>query len=125
MPIDLEKQVEPKLGDVLVGKYRLERVLGEGGMGTVFAAHHEILDQTVAVKILAPELAKSREIAERFLQEARAAAKLRSEHVARVMDAGVSEDGLTFIVMECLEGYDLGELLKIGGPPLSPEEVAD
>jgi serine/threonine protein kinase len=119
------KQAEPKLGDVLVGKYRLERVVGEGGMGTVFAAHHEVLDQTVAVKILAPELAQSREIAERFLQEARAAAKLQSEHVARVMDAGISETGLTFIVMECLDGYDLGELMKIGGPPLPTEEVVD
>jgi serine/threonine protein kinase len=116
---------EPKLGDVLAGKYRLDSVVGEGGMGTVFAAHHTVLDQKVAVKVLAPELAQSREIAERFLHEARAAAKLQSEHVARVMDAGTAESGLPFFVMECLEGFDLGELQRIGGPPLPAEEVAD
>ncbi len=124
MTEDREKQAEPKLGEVLAGKYRLERVVGEGGMGTVFAAHHEVLDQTVAVKILAPDLASSREIAERFLQEARAAAKLQSEHVARVMDAGETEGGLTFIVMECLEGFDLGHFLK-EGQALPATDVVD
>ena len=116
---------EPKVGDVLGGKYRLDRVIGEGGMGTVFAAHHEILDQTVAVKILAPELARSPEICERFLREARSSAKLQSEHVARVMDAGTGPNGLPFFVMERLEGCDLGELMRRGGPPVSATEAAD
>jgi serine/threonine-protein kinase len=116
--------VEPKIGDVIAEKYRLDRVLGVGGMGTVYAAHHAVLDQTVAVKILAKEFARSPEISTRFLHETRAAAKLKSEHVARVMDAGTSEGGLPFLVMEHLEGDDLGAHARAAGGSLQPEEIA-
>ncbi|MCA9589655.1 MAG: serine/threonine protein kinase, partial [Myxococcales bacterium] len=78
----------PKLGDVIAGKYRLDKVAGEGGMGLVYAAHHLVLDQRVAVKILLPDAASADGVLERFAREAQAAARIQSEHVARVMDAG-------------------------------------
>src|SRR5580704_10030551 len=72
----------PREGDRIVDKYRIEKVQGVGGMGTVFSAYHEILDQRVAVKVLSASFATNDEFLDRFLTEARAAAKLRSEHVA-------------------------------------------
>src|SRR5690348_4848517 len=98
-----------KVGDLLASKYRVARVLGEGGMGVVVEAHHELLDQRVAVKLLYQDGA-DREAQSRLLLEARAAAKLQSDHVARVIDVDVGADGLPFIVMELLEGSDLCEV---------------
>lgn len=106
----------PEAGDLVAGKYRIERVIGEGGMGRVFAAHHEVLDQRVAVKLLFAEVAERPNVVERFLREAKSTARLKSAHVARVMDAGMTESGLPFLVMECLEGCDLMELLRLSGP---------
>ncbi len=106
----------PKIGDLLVGKYRIEKQVGEGGMGVVFAARHEALDQLVAVKVLLADAAKGEGVIERFVREAQAAARLQSEHVARVFDAGSLENHVPFLVMEYLEGCDLEELLKLNGP---------
>jgi serine/threonine protein kinase len=78
-----------RVEDVLAGKYRIERVLGVGGMGVVVAAHHIQLDQKVALKFLLPEALGNREAVARFAREARAAVKIQSEHVARVTDVGV------------------------------------
>ena len=103
-----------KVGDLLAGKYRVERVLGEGGMGVVVAAHHELLDQHVAVKLLYQDIA-DREAQSRLLLEARACAKLQSEHVARVVDVDTGADGLPFIVMELLEGADLCQIADARG----------
>jgi serine/threonine-protein kinase len=94
-------------GDVLAGKYRVERVLGKGGMGYVVAAIHTQLEERVAVKFLMPELCVQEEPVTRFLREARAAVRIRSEHVARVLDVGVLDDGAPYMVMEYLDGYDL------------------
>ena len=94
------------VGDLLANKYRVERVLGEGGMGVVVEAYHELLDQRVAVKLLYRDIA-DHEAQSRLLLEARASAKLQSDHVARVVDVDVGPDGLPFIVMELLEGSDL------------------
>jgi serine/threonine-protein kinase len=102
-------------GDVLAGKLEVERVLGEGGMGVVVAARHLELEQRVAVKFLLPEIAKRPDAAERFRREARAAAKIRSEHVARVLDVGSSADGVPYMVMEYLEGNDLADELRDRG----------
>src|SRR6187399_2054776 len=102
----------PSVGDVLVGKYRLDRVLGEGGMGVVYAAFHLLLAEHVAVKVLKPERAHADKLAERLLREARAAVRLKSDHVVRIQDVGVLEDGQPFIVMEYLQGQDLAKLLR-------------
>jgi serine/threonine-protein kinase len=102
-------------GDLIAGKYRVDRVLGEGGMGVVVAATHEQLEQRVALKFLLPSFVGNAEIVQRFLREARAAVKIHSEHVARVLDVGVHE-GTPFMVMECLEGDDLAQVLADRGP---------
>jgi serine/threonine-protein kinase len=102
-----------KPGDVLAGKYRVERVLGSGGMGYVVAARHLQLDQLVAMKFLRGGSAEpGTEARTRFLREAKAAVKLRNEHIAKVYDVGTLEDGAPYIVMEHLEGCDLAELAK-------------
>ncbi len=98
-------------GTVLLGKYRIERVLGEGGMGVVALARHLQLHQLVAIKFLRPAVLGKKQIVERFLREARAAVKLRGEHVCRVQDVGVFEDGAPYMVMEYLEGSELSTLV--------------
>jgi eukaryotic-like serine/threonine-protein kinase len=101
-------------GDRIAGKYRVDGVLGVGGMGVVVAATHEQLDQKVALKFLLPEVLTSPEIVARFLREARAAVKIQSEHVARVLDVGTLESGAPYMVMEYLEGEDLAHLIERG-----------
>jgi serine/threonine protein kinase len=115
---------EPKPGLVVADKYRVDEVIGEGGMGIVVSATHVGLDQRVAVKFLLPEAMRSPEVVERFLREARIAAKVKSEHVARVSDVGTVDDGTPFIVMEHLEGADLGAILRRDGQ-LSVEEACE
>ena len=85
-------------GDILAGKYRVERVLGAGGMGVVVAAMHLQLDQRVALKFVLPEAITSQEAIERFSREARAAAKLKSDHVARVIDVGTGSGAIALAV---------------------------
>jgi serine/threonine-protein kinase len=102
-------------GDIVAGKYRIERRLGEGGMGIVFCARHLKLDDVFALKVLTTGAGDATIIA-RFEREARAAAKIKSEHVARVVDVDVLADGTPFLVMEYLEGTDLGGLLEQCGP---------
>lgn len=115
----------PGPGARVAGKYRIERVVGRGGMGVVYAAHHEILDQRVALKILLPEVASQATAVARFLNEARLAARLKSDHLCQVLDAGVTENGLPFIAMELLEGCDLARLLYERRAPLPVGEAAE
>ncbi|HYJ10086.1 MAG TPA: serine/threonine-protein kinase, partial [Polyangiaceae bacterium] len=103
-------------GDVLSGKYRIERVLGQGGMGIVVAATHLQLDQRVAIKFLLPSAIGHAETVARFSREARAAVRIRSEHVARVIDVGNLETGAPYMVMEYLEGSDLARRVSEQGP---------
>jgi eukaryotic-like serine/threonine-protein kinase len=102
-------------GELLAGKYRVEQVLGAGGMGYVVAALHEQLGQRVAVKLLVPELCENEDSVTRFLREARAAVKIHSEHVARVLDVGELTNGSPYMVMEFLSGRDLAEELDLPG----------
>jgi serine/threonine-protein kinase len=106
----------PREGDILAGKYRIESVLGQGGMGVVVAAHHTTLRQKVAVKFLLPDAAKRDDSTERFLREARAAVSIQSEHIARVMDVGTLDTGAPYMVMEFLTGSDLNHVLASRGP---------
>jgi serine/threonine protein kinase len=102
-------------GELLAGKYRIERHLGQGGMGYVVSAVHEQLHQRVAVKFLSKDHAKSPGASERFLREARAAVRIQSEHVARVLDVAELDAGEPYIVMEFLLGNDLeAELMRHG-----------
>jgi serine/threonine-protein kinase len=111
-------------GDVLAGKYRVERVIGHGGMGVVVAAQHLVLDERVAIKLLLPEALSNTEAVARFVREAKAAVRIRSEHVARVSDVGYLDSGAPYIVMEYLEGIDLSAWLKRSGP-LAVEQAVD
>ncbi len=110
-------------GAVVAGKYRVERVLGAGGMGVVVAAHHMVLDERVALKFLLPEALASPEAVARLVREARAATRIKSEHVGRVIDVGQLDDGAPFIVMEYLEGADLSAMLEERGPLATAQAV--
>jgi eukaryotic-like serine/threonine-protein kinase len=105
-----------RTGQVLEGKFRVERIIGEGAMGLVVEATHLALEERVALKFLRREARARPEIVARFAREARAAAKIKSDHVARVYDVGGSDDGSPFIVMEFLEGMDLEVVLAKSGP---------
>lgn len=102
----------PEFGQVLAGKYRLVRKLGEGGMGVVFEAEHIRIKQRVAIKMLLPDVLDIPDVVSRFEREARAAGQLRSENTARVLDVDVSEDGMPYMVMEFLDGFDLSQVLE-------------
>ena len=111
-------------GDVLADKYRVDWVLGTGSTGVVLAAYHLKLHQRVAIKLLLPEAVSNPEAVKRFEHEARAAVKIKSEHVARVIDIGSLEGGAPYIVMEHLQGEDLAARLARTGP-LPVEEAVD
>lgn len=112
--------IEP--GDTILGKYRVERVLGRGGMGFVVAARHVQLGELYAIKIMLPARFEDDNAGRRFIREARASARLKGEHVAQVHDVGQTEDGTLYMVMEHLEGTDFKELLATQSR-LSPEDA--
>ncbi|HEX8791564.1 MAG TPA: protein kinase [Polyangiaceae bacterium] len=107
-------QLQP--GTIVADKYRILRRIGSGGMAEVYAAHHEILHQTVAIKVLLPEVANEPIAASRFLNEARAAARIRGENIVGVMDVGMLPGGAAFMVLEYLEGHDLEAHAAERGP---------
>jgi len=111
------------IGDILAGKYKVESVLGVGGMGIVVAARHIQLEQKVALKFLLPQAMSSPEAVERFQREARSAVRLRSEHVAKVTDVGVLESGAPYMVMEFLAGADLSHVVAATGAITIDEAV--
>ncbi len=125
LPIkDAAGRAPVKEGDVLADKYRVDGVLGIGGMGVVVAATHVHLGQRVAVKFLLPEAMVQPQALERFGREARAAVRLKSDHVARVLDVGALTDGAPYMVMEYLDGCDLGTLVQDKGA-LRVEDAAE
>lgn len=111
-----ESELPVPVGELLGGKYTVERMFAEGGMGIVCLGRHVQLDQPVAIKFLRRALSGRPTIVQRFLNEARALAALRSEHVVRVMDVGQLESGRPYLVMEHLEGLHLDALLERDGP---------
>jgi serine/threonine protein kinase len=114
---------EPLLapGTLVAGKYRVEGVIGEGGMGVILAARHEELDRPVALKLLRDPRGGDDET--RLLREARALSRLESEHVARVLDVGRLDDGAPYLVIERLEGKDLARALRDRGALPAAEAV--
>jgi serine/threonine-protein kinase len=109
------------VGQIFLGKYRVEAILGHGGMGVVTRCTHLGLNEQVAMKMLRQDVLLDRDATERFMREAQAASKLRSEHVARVVDVGTFQDtGVPYMVMEFLDGYDLDQLLEERGTIPAP-----
>jgi serine/threonine-protein kinase len=112
------------IGDIIAGKYRIERVLGAGGMGMVVAAKHLRLGEQVAIKFPLARLEEHRDVVERLEREGRAAMRIRSEHVAKVYDVGTLPTGQPYLVMEYLVGRDLGAVVAKRGP-LPLEEAVE
>ncbi len=112
----------PVPGDLVAGKYRVESVLGKGGMGVVVSAVHQLFGERVAIKFLLPEAAHGVGL-ERFLREAKVAFQLKSQHVVRVLDVAQLESGEPYIVMEHLAGLDLAALVAREGPLPVPAAV--
>ena len=115
--------MELREGIVVADRFRLVKMIGRGGMGSVWQAQHLGLDTACALKFIEGELALLAEAHARFEREARAAAQLRSPHVVQIMDHGVWQ-GLPYIAMELLDGEDLGKRLGARGGRLSPSEIA-
>lgn len=116
------------VGQLINGRYRLIRMIGDGGMGTVFEARHELLGTTVALKFLHPHLARKQEVAERFLQEAQVSASIVNPHVVRTTDVDRDADGLAYMVMELVNGdtlLDTYERLRAAGKWVEQEMAFD
>jgi serine/threonine-protein kinase len=111
-------------GQVLAGKYRIERVIGQGGMGIVASVQHVQLEQRMALKLMLPQAMLNGDAVSRFVREARAAARISSEHVARVFDVGTLDTGEPYIAMEYLEGSDIAQLLTTQGR-LAPAQAVE
>ncbi|WP_437812195.1 protein kinase domain-containing protein [Sorangium sp. So ce1078] len=112
----------PKPGEIIGGKYRIEHIIGQGGMGVVVAARHTTLMRRVALKFLLPREHREPQDVARFLREAQAAAAITSQHVAQVIDVGTTDAGLPYFVMEFLRGINVAELIARRGP-LSIEDA--
>ena len=104
------------VGTVLADRYRVLRLLGEGGMGAVYEAEHTVIGRRVAVKVLHAQFASESKVVKRFVNEARAAAMIGHPNILDCTDLGQAEDGSPFLVLELLTGRDLDEEIEVGGP---------
>ena len=120
----LQRLEDPLIGQTLAGKYRLENLIKQGGMGAVYRGKHVLMDKTVAVKVLKPSLAGDDAVVARFSREAKAASKISHPHAVVVTDFGEAENGIVFLVMEYLDGRTLKEVIAAEGP-LSLERAAN
>src|SRR6185436_14830048 len=100
----------------LAGKYRVDKLIKTGGMGSVYRGKHVLMDKTVAVKVLKPSLAGDDAVVARFSREAKAASKISHPHAVSVTDFGEAENGVVFLVMEYLDGRTLKEVVAAEGP---------
>jgi serine/threonine protein kinase len=108
--------IDPYVGTTIDGRYRVESVLGEGGMGVVYLARHKVIDKKVAIKVLRAEMAREKEVTERFLQEAKSASSIGNPHIIDISDFGELPDGSTYFVMEHLDGIPLSRAVEQGRP---------
>jgi serine/threonine-protein kinase len=120
LPPPSAPQPDPYLGCTIDNRYKVESLLGEGGMGMVYLCRHKIIDKRVALKILRADLARDREVTERFLIEARAASSIGSQHIIDISDFGALPDGSAYFVMEFLEGEPLSAAIGEGNPMPEP-----
>ncbi|MGZ5483130.1 MAG: protein kinase domain-containing protein, partial [Pyrinomonadaceae bacterium] len=112
----LKRLDDPLLGQTLAGKYKIEKLIKTGGMGSVYRGRHVLMDKTVAVKVLRPSLAGDDAVVARFSREAKAASKISHPHAVSVTDFGEAENGVVFLVMEYLDGRTLKEAIAKEGP---------
>ncbi len=121
--MDEQRTTDEWVGQTIAGKYRVEGLLGKGGMGLVLHARHVRLDEQVAIKVLLPAMLDVPGMTTRFLREAQAASKIKSRHVARVSDVDVLPSGAPYMIMEYLDGMSLASLRRQKGPLEIPEAV--
>ena len=121
--VALETTDDALIGTVLAGKYRIDKLLNQGGMGSVYQGTHILMDKTVAIKVLRPSLAADEKIVARFSREARAASRISHPNALSVTDFGEDENGTVFLVMEFLSGRTLKEVIRDDGPLPLPRIV--
>jgi eukaryotic-like serine/threonine-protein kinase len=109
---------DPLIGVTIAGRYQIEEVLGQGGMATVYAARHRLVDRPCAVKVMSPQYTRNDVIRERFRREAKAAQKLAHPNIIEIFDQGETPDGYVYLVMELLRGETLADVLEHGKVPL-------
>src|SRR6185369_11506931 len=121
--VALENDADSLVGTVLAGKYRIDKRLNEGGMGSVYQGTHVLMDKTVAIKVLRPSLAADEKIVARFSREARAASRISHPNALSVTDIGEDKNGTVFLVMEFLSGRTLKQVIRDEGPLPLPRIV--
>jgi serine/threonine-protein kinase len=112
----LQRLEDPLIGATLAGKYKIEKLIKMGGMGSVYRGRHVLMDKTVAIKVLRPALAGDDAVVARFSREAKAASRISHPHAVTVTDFGEAENGVVFLVMEYLDGHTLKEVIASEGP---------
>jgi serine/threonine-protein kinase len=116
------EQGDPLVGQTIDGRYRVEGVLGEGGMGLVYRSKHIVLGKPLAIKVLRPDVSRDEEIITRFRQEAQSASSIGNQHIIDISDFGTLPDGATYFVMEFLDGSDLTKVIE-NQQPIAPARV--
>src|SRR4029079_14619545 len=111
----LQRLEDPLIGQTLADKYKIEKLIKQGGMGAVYRGKHVLMDKTVAIKVLKPSLAGDDAVVARFSREAKAASRISHPHAVVVTDFGEAENGVVFLVMEYLDGRTLKEIIALEG----------